>query len=193
MKNNSDLERYQRFLESCKDSSAMKDDPVAIAVRKRVQKVATAWGWSGWIDDLIQETFLELCKGEYRGDGPLDGYVAHILGNKIRRLFRKEGSGRRAEMPTDMQDRRDIAAEIEARPSDRTKRLIARSPKHLWWFLEAIFETDGYLSERDAARIGKTSRYRIVELKKELREIWESMEAEQEPAETKRAKVTSAR
>jgi hypothetical protein len=194
MKNISDLKRYQQFLERLDEGSSIEEDSVFLTVRNKVRKVAPAWGWTNWIDDLEQETILKLYKGEYRGEGSLDGYIAHILGNEIRLLWRKEGGSRRAEMPADFEESRDYASEIESRLSDRTKRLIQKSPRHLLWFIEAIVDADVYLSERDAAKVGKVTRYKVEKLKEELRLIWESMESESEPESepTEKVKVTTA-
>lgn len=199
MKNNSDLKRYQQFMKCLDEGSSIEEDSVVLTVRNKVRKVAPAWGWTEWIEDLEQETLIKLHKGKYRGEGSLDGYIAHILGNEIKLLWRKEGGSRRAEMPADLEDKRDRASEIDSRLSDRTKRLIKKSPQHLLWFIEAVVDADGYLSEREAAKIGKVTKYKIEKLKKELRLVWESMESESEPEQTEseselaeKAKVTTA-
>jgi hypothetical protein len=127
----------------------------------------------------------------------LEGYIAHIMGNEIKLLWRRGGRDRRIEMPTELEDSRNFALDIEAK--HHTRRLIEKSPKHLWWYIEAIVDADEYLSERDAAEIGKVTRYKVGILREELRRIWESMEPEPEPTEqaeeneevelTKRAKA----
>jgi hypothetical protein len=192
MKNNRDMQRYQQFLKNFRnEDSSIEDDPVARTVRDKARKVAHAWGWGDWAKDFEHETLIKLAKGEYRGEGSLDGYIAHILGNEVKLLWRKEGGDRRTEMPDDPKESNDFASEIESRLSDRTKRLMARSPKHLWWFIEAIVGADGYLSERDAAMKGKITRHKVVTLKEELRWIWENMESETEPTEQTKASAGS--
>ncbi|MEA2206369.1 MAG: hypothetical protein QOE77_3145 [Blastocatellia bacterium] len=185
--NNSDERLYQQFLDGCLNNSLADSDPVVRLVGAKAQK-ASAWGWGDWTDDLKQETLIQLAKGNYRGDGPLEGYISRIMGNFITRLWRKEHKDRWSEMPVDLKESGDFAEGIESRLSDRTKRLIARSPKHLWWFIEAIVDADGYLSEQDAAKIGKVTRYRVGKLKEELRRIWEKMEEEKELTDLVKAK-----
>jgi hypothetical protein len=52
------------------------------------------------------------------------------------------------------------------------KRLIAKTPQNLWWYIEFIVEFEGYASERDAAKFGKVTRYQIQKIKEEIRTIW---------------------
>jgi hypothetical protein len=181
----SDWTMNQEFLARCEDGSLTDDNPVVRMVRKKAN-MARRWGWANWVDDLEQETLIELMKGKYRGDGPLEGYIAHIMGSKLIRHWQKEHADIRGELPAEVKDGSDFAEKLEAGFSDRTKRLIARSPKHLWWFIETIVEADDYLSERDLAEIGKITRYRVTVLRKELRQVWEAMEL------ADRARATSA-
>lgn len=171
---------YQRFLTRCNNGSLTDDDPVVRMV-KRKANIAKRWKCADWAEDFAQEVLMELMKGNYRGEGSFEGYVAHILGSKIIRHWQKEHTDIRGEFPAEIADSNNFPEKLEARLSDRAKRLITRSPKHLWWFIEAIVEADDYASERDLVKIGKTqideiTRHRVKKLKEELRQIWEAME-----------------
>jgi DNA-directed RNA polymerase specialized sigma24 family protein len=179
----SDVRRYAEFLARWKGAPGLESDSVVLTVRSKAPKAA-ALGWADWVKDLEQETLLKLAQGKYRGEGPLDGYIAHVLANEIRLIWRREGRNRRAEMPEELDDHSDFTSDIEW--SERVKLLRAKSPKHLWWFIEAVIDYEGYLSERDAATNGRVTRHRIARLKEELRQIWEGME------ETNRAKANAA-
>lgn len=179
MKNESDSELVDTFVKGWNEGSLTEDDPIMHKVHDMAPKIVSRWGWSDQLDDVVNDTLIKLARGEYRGEGSLDGYINHIILNLVRQLWRKEGRNRRSEMPVDCEDKRRFALEIESRLSDRTKRLLLRVPKAHQWFIEAIIGADGYLSERNAAALGNVKRNQVEKLKKELRRIWEEMEEEE--------------
>lgn len=187
---NHDPERkiYQLFLEHWNEDS-LENDLVFLRVNEIAPAIVHRWGWGDHVDDIIQSALLQLARAEYRGDGSLDGYIRHIIINEIRHLWRKEGRKRRSEMPADLEDKRNFASEIEAKLSDRSKRLLKRVPQGHQWFIEAIIAADRYLSQRDAAAIGKVKRSEVEKLLKELRQIWKSMEEEEEEKRSKAKKA----
>ena len=168
-KNPEDLKAYEQFLKAWKNKSLRKDDPIYLIVTRKAYKTASSWNWSDWVDDLIQETFVSLSKGGYNGDGPIEAYIASILGNQIKRYWRKERPNLRSEMPEELPAPSEESFHVKLELSDREKRLIARAPQHLLWYLEFIDEFEGYASERDAAKYGKVTRHKIQRIKEEIR------------------------
>jgi len=191
MKHDSECELIDTFVKRWKDGSLTNDDPIVRKVIDLAPKIASRWGWPDRAEEVAQDTFLKLALGKYRGEGSLDGYINHIIVNLVRHLWRRERRNRRIEMPVDFEDKRHFASEIEARLSDRTKRLLARVPEGNRWFIEAIVDADGYLSQRDAAALGNVKRNQVEKLRKELRLIWTEMEAEREQGTREETDVES--
>ncbi|HKV34395.1 MAG TPA: hypothetical protein VJP89_08745 [Pyrinomonadaceae bacterium] len=176
MKNLKDLEIYEQYMERWKTNSLGKDDPILRMVTQKARKITSSWNCSDWADDLINETLIILGKGDYRGDGSIEGYVVHVMANLIKLHWRKERSSLRAEMPEDLAATNEQSLHAELELSDRTKRLIARTPQQFWWYLEFVADFEGYASERDAAKYAKVTRHQIQKLKEEIRRIWSAME-----------------
>lgn len=172
MKYPKDLQTLEQFLERWNNNTLDKNDPVYYMVTHKVPKIAASWNWSDWADDFIQETFRKLIKGNYRGEGPLEAYIASIMGNLIKEHWRKERRNLMVEITEDLQIPSTQSVDADLELSDRMKRLITRTPQELWWYIVFIVDFEGYASERDAAEYGKVTRYQIQKIKEEIRRIW---------------------
>src|ERR1041384_5315095 len=93
-----DMLLYRDFLKTWEDGTFSTSHPVFGLVRNSSYLLCHQFNRQNDADDLVQNGFMLLSRGQYRGDCKLSTYITTILKNEVRSMWRQAGAGKGEEL-----------------------------------------------------------------------------------------------